>query len=73
MKVYHGSKIIVKEPLVGVGRQNLDFGQGFYVTDLKEQAVSWVSRPMNADKRHILKQTIVDNYLHFLEAEIIKP
>lgn len=50
MKVYHGSTEIVRNPLVGVGRKNLDFGQGFYVTDLKEQAVSWAMRPMNRGK-----------------------
>lgn len=50
MKVYHGSTEIVRNPLVDVGRKNLDFGQGFYVTDLKEQAVSWAMRPMNNEK-----------------------
>lgn len=54
MKVYHGSTIVVKAPLVGVGRDNLDFGKGFYVTDLDEQAVSWASRPSNTDKQQIL-------------------
>ena len=32
MKVYHGSTQAVEYPLVGVGRENLDFGKGFYVT-----------------------------------------
>lgn len=34
MKVYHGSTQTVEYPLVGVGRENLDFGKGFYVTDI---------------------------------------
>jgi hypothetical protein len=54
MKVFHGSTVIVNAPLVGVGRRNLDFGKGFYVTDLKEQAISWASRPLNADKPQVL-------------------
>lgn len=54
MKVYHGSTTIVKSPLVGVGRRNLDFGKGFYVTDLQDQAVSWASRPINAGKPQVL-------------------
>ena len=54
MKVYHGSTIIVKKPLVNVGRRNLDFGKGFYVTDLKEQAVSWAKRPINKNQPQIL-------------------
>ncbi|GEM_PF-6270857 len=34
-KVYHGAVQVVKEPLVHVGRENLDFGKGFYVTDIR--------------------------------------
>lgn len=47
MKVFHGSTEIVRHPLIHVGRNNLDFGKGFYVTDLREQAISWASRPYN--------------------------
>ncbi|MCC8070952.1 MAG: DUF3990 domain-containing protein [Bacteroidales bacterium] len=44
MKVYHGSITIVTSPLVKSGRPNLDFGQGFYVTDMQEQAEQWAFR-----------------------------
>ncbi|MBO5288396.1 MAG: DUF3990 domain-containing protein [Spirochaetales bacterium] len=44
MKLYHGSTQIVKSPLVNFGRENLDFGKGFYTTDLKEQAEKWMGR-----------------------------
>lgn len=54
MKVYHGSTEIVRQPLVNVGRRNLDFGNGFYVTDLREQAVSWAIRPLNSGRPHWL-------------------
>ena len=37
LTVYHGSTCRIEEPLAGVCRPNLDFGIGFYVTDLKEQ------------------------------------
>jgi len=40
MKVYHGSTQAVEYPLVGVGRENLDFGKGFYVTDKDSQSTS---------------------------------
>lgn len=39
--VYHGGTETVEKPVCKYGRKNLDFGQGFYVTDLREQAVSW--------------------------------
>ena len=41
IQVYHGSNVVVREPLVGIGRENLDFGQGFYVTVLTTQADEW--------------------------------
>lgn len=41
MKVYHGSIQAVEYPLVGVGCENLDFGKGFYVTDIYTQAERW--------------------------------
>lgn len=47
--VYHGSTEIVKKPLCDIGRSRLDFGQGFYITDIKEQAISWAKTV--ADKR----------------------
>lgn len=41
MEVYHGSFTAVIEPLAKVGRRNLDFGKGFYITRIKEQASKW--------------------------------
>lgn len=54
MKVFHGSIEIVEKPLVNIGRNNLDFGKGFYVTNLKAQAISWASRPMNIGNQKFL-------------------
>lgn len=42
--VYHGSTHRVVHPLVALGRKNLDFGQGFYVTTYREQAIQWAMR-----------------------------
>jgi hypothetical protein len=36
--VYHGGTERVDVPICRLGRENLDFGRGFYVTDIKEQA-----------------------------------
>lgn len=43
LEVYHGGTDIIKSPRVDVGRVGLDFGQGFYVTDLYSQAKDWAS------------------------------
>lgn len=39
MKVYHASMVRVEHTVVLHSRKFLDFGQGFYVTTLREQAV----------------------------------
>ena len=41
MEIYHGSNVVVTEPLAKAGRRNLDFGRGFYTTRLKSQAQKW--------------------------------
>ena len=54
MNVYHGSTEIVDKPLVNKGRKYLDFGQGFYVTNLREQAIDWATRPINTGRLQYL-------------------
>ena len=45
MKIlYHGSFASVPSPLASVGRRELDFGPGFYVTSIREQAERWAKR-----------------------------
>jgi elongation factor P hydroxylase len=39
--LYHGSHVAVPEPLARAGRKNLDFGRGFYLTSIEEQAKAW--------------------------------
>ena len=41
LTVYHGATDVVSSPICAFGRPRLDFGQGFYVTDIKEQAIRW--------------------------------
>lgn len=41
MTLYHGSTSIVETPDVNVGRDNLDFGKGFYLTRDYSQAERW--------------------------------
>lgn len=44
IKVYHGSYAEVKNPDLSFSRKNVDFGIGFYVTPIREQAVRWALR-----------------------------
>lgn len=41
--VYHGGTEPIVTPICKFGRRNLDFGQGFYVTNLREQAIAWAN------------------------------
>ncbi|MCR5380476.1 MAG: DUF3990 domain-containing protein [Lentisphaeria bacterium] len=52
MRVYHGSIMVVEHPLVHVGRRGLDFGLGFYVTEIRRQAVSWADRMARVSNVH---------------------
>lgn len=36
MHLFHGSYTAVPSPLVKLGRKKVDFGQGFYLTKLRE-------------------------------------
>lgn len=64
MIVYHGSAVAVNQPLAMAGRENLDFGQGFYVTDIKEQAERWALR--------ISRQRQEAPLLNIYELDIVK-
>lgn len=44
MILYHGSCQIIKEPDLMHSRSNVDFGRGFYVTPLHEQATKWCEK-----------------------------
>ena len=42
--VYHGGTERIEHPLARMGREGLDFGRVFYVTDLRQQAEGWALR-----------------------------
>lgn len=44
IELYHAATESISNPLCGVGRKNLDFGPGFYLTDVYDQAVMWANR-----------------------------
>lgn len=56
--VFHGGTQVVKSPICKFGRRNLDFGQGFYVTDIREQAKSWA----NSTARNRKASPIINRY-----------
>lgn len=41
MKLFYGSYMKIEYPEISKGRTKVDFGQGFYLTDIKSQAEKW--------------------------------
>ncbi len=50
MKVYHSSSLRVERPDIAYSRQYLDFGPGFYVTTIREQAEKYADRFLRRGK-----------------------
>ncbi len=86
MKIYHGSYVEIRIPDVYHSRKNVDFGQGFYVTLFKEQAVQWSMRFRRNEQDEAIKrlryekpnlqicirnQKVIEQYLCFVESEEI--
>ena len=44
MRLYHGSNIVIDSINLAMCRPYKDFGQGFYLTDLEEQAEKMATR-----------------------------
>lgn len=71
IEIYHASTEAITKPLCRVGRKNLDFGPGFYMTDVYDQAVMWASR--RAAERQmpaILNVYLLDRENMFKDAHI---
>ncbi len=49
IEVYHAGTDVVDAPDCKFGRKNLDFGQGFYVTDIYDQALN-LARSKSTDR-----------------------
>ena len=56
--LYHGSTETIEAPRVDAGRLGLDFGPGFYVTKILDQAEKWAQRT----SRQRLEPPVVNIY-----------
>lgn len=61
MKLYHSSPLTVKHPDISFSREFLDFGKGFYLTSLEEQARQYGNRFIRRE---------MDAWLNIYELEI---
>lgn len=70
VEVYHAGVDIVDRPDVKRGRPELDFGQGFYVTEIYDQAARWaVKQARKKDTAPIINKYLLRKE-QLLESEI---
>lgn len=60
MILYHGSFLEIKNPDLVHSRPTVDFGRGFYVTPLYEQAAKWCSKFKRRGKSGIVSSYVYD-------------
>ena len=60
MTVYHGSIGEIKKPDVSFSKNYLDFGKGFYVTTLRNQAEKWALRKADRTEKGIATVNIFE-------------
>ena len=56
MILYHGSFLEITKPDLVHSRPNVDFGRGFYVTPLYEQAAKWCGKFKRRGKDGIISR-----------------
>lgn len=60
MILYHGSFLEIAEPDLVHSRSNVDFGRGFYVTPLYEQAVKWCGKFKRRGRDGVISRYVFD-------------
>lgn len=60
MRLYHSSSVKVDMPDVLHSRDFLDFGKGFYLTSIRDQALSYAQRFLRRDREAWLNEYDVD-------------
>jgi hypothetical protein len=69
MIIYHGSNVVVEQPRILKGGRNLDFGEGFYTTFSRQQAIRWSGRVCARRRTNI---RIISEYEFDLDAAEIE-
>lgn len=68
VEVYHAGTERVEAPDCRRGRRNLDFGQGFYVTDIYDQAYNFsLVKSRDRIKPALINIYLLDRYLKFVD------
>lgn len=60
MRLYHASTVVIEKPDVLHSRNKLDFGRGFYLTSIREQAVRYAERFIRRGKEAFINEYELD-------------
>ena len=66
IRLFHGSNVVVDSPLVGIGREALDFGKGFYVTALLSQAEEWARNKAHIIEGGVANDRVIDTVENYM-------
>lgn len=61
MKVFHASTLKVENPNMRFSRDFLDFGRGFYLTTMRQQAINYADRFRLRGKTAVLNEYLLDD------------
>lgn len=71
-KLYHGGPMEVSNPEIRISKFTKDFGPGFYLTNHKPQAVSFVQRRRNWENRIVSSYHYMPNKLGGLNVKVFE-
>ena len=60
MRLYHASTLVIEKPDVLHSRDTLDFGKGFYLTAIREQALRYAERFTRRGKKAFINEYELD-------------
>lgn len=63
MKLYHASSVIIEHPNISYSREHLDFGKGFYLTSMPEQARKYAMRFLLKETCAYINEYVLDDNL----------
>jgi hypothetical protein len=74
MKVYHGSYMEINEIDLSKCQPNRDFGKGFYVTNIREQAEYWADRKGsdNENNGYVTEFTFYENAFEHYGLKVLR-
>ncbi len=64
MKVFHSSIAKIEHPEICFSRDFLDFGRGFYLTTMRQQAITYANRFRLRGKNAVLNEYLLDEAIY---------